>query len=198
MTGLLNNFSQATARSGAVIDFVDEGGTCFVWNTGSPGLIESLQGAVSNIRQYLAERSLDDGVKSARDGIEAVLDFLATGAKFTTARDVFGLDAGYYIAKYCTNYDFAALDAVERIGAVKHVEWVRYYNNHPYAREAFLAACAAGLVFSGAKDESSRTAGFWVCQSSDPEIIAAYEAAGGTFTTAEQAILGRHSTTRVA
>lgn len=198
MPGLLKHFEDVSVRSGEAVAFEDVGGTSFVWDTGSPGLIESLQEAVGAVRQYLAERSLDAGVRAAREGIESVLEHLASGKRFTTARDSFGLDAGYYIARLCTNYDFAALGTVEQLGAVKHVEWLRHYNQHPYAREAFFAACAAGLVFTGASDEAGRSAGFWISHTADPEVIAAYENAGGSFTAAESEAMGRAVSTRVA
>lgn len=198
MTGLLRNFANATARSGEVVEFADAGGTAFVWDVGSPGLFESLQGAVHSMRQYLAERSLDQGVKAAREGIEAVLDYLGGEAKFTSARDHFGLDAGYYIARNCTNYDFVALDTVEQLGVVRHVEQIRHYQHHPFAREAFLAACAAGLTFSKASDEAHRSAGFWVSRCGDAEVIAAYEKAGGTFTSTEREIAHAAQSIKVA
>ena len=198
MPGWLGNFETVTLRSGEAIEFVGSEGASFVWDTGSPGLIEGLQEAVGALRQYLAERSLDAGVRAAREGIESVLDYLGSDKRFTTARDSFGLDAGYYVARFCTNYDFAALDTVEQLGAVKHVEWLRHYNQHPYAREAFFAACAAGLVFTGASDEAGRSAGFWISHSPDPEVIAAYEKAGGRFTAAESEAMSRSISTRVA
>ncbi len=43
MTGLLGNFETVTLRSGEAVEFVGSEGTSFVWNTGSPGLIEGLQ-----------------------------------------------------------------------------------------------------------------------------------------------------------
>jgi hypothetical protein len=73
MTGLLGNFETVTLRSGEAVEFVGSEGTSFVWDTGSPGLIEGLQEAVGALRQYLAERSLDAGVRAAREGIESVL-----------------------------------------------------------------------------------------------------------------------------
>lgn len=189
MTTELNRaFATAIQSKDASLRFAGET-SAFIWQAPDNGLFQSLYDAVSDIRQRLAERGLPAGTRAARDGQQAVADFLTTKDSFTQVRDSFGLDAGYYIARSCLNYDFIALGEVERIGAIAHVEPMRYYNQTPNGTSLFRAALGAGLRFTEASDSESRSAGFYVARCGDPEIVALYRQAGGTFRPTDLEVL---------
>lgn len=190
-TGLNEIFTLTAARSGQVFEYAGEPSRAFVWQPDKPGVVDTLLGAVESLRSLWVERGLDAGVLAARDGVDAVINHILKGKRFTTARDASGLDAGYYVARYCLPYDFVAVGVVAQCGAVSEVQRLRYYNQHPDGRAAFLSALDAGLTFSDCADDEHHNAGFYVARSGDEEIIARYEAAGGTFRQPELEFLGR-------
>jgi len=192
MTAGLNEvFALTSTRSGAVAEYVAEGSGTFVWQQDRASVMDTLMGAVADLRTYWVERSLDPGVIAARTGVDAVVTHILKGKRFNTARDATDLDAGYYIARYCLPYDFVALGVVARCGAVSQVERVRFYNQHPDGHAAFMSALDAGLTFTDCVDEDGHSAGFFVARSDDEQVIARYEAAGGTFRQPELEYLGR-------
>jgi hypothetical protein len=184
MTTELNKaFAGAVQASSEAVRY--DGGTLTLWREPEGGLFQTLYNAVGDLRQRLSELGLHPGVIAARDGVDSLAAFIAKGGTFTAARDSFGLDAGYYVAQACLNYDFVALGEVERIGAVAHVEPLRYYNHSPDGPSLFRAALGAGLKFSEACDVETRNAGFYVAHCGDSELIALYRQAGGTFNAPE-------------
>ncbi len=188
-TELRRAFAGATQNAEESLRF--DGGSCmFVWQAGRGGPWQALYDAVNDIRQRLRERGLSPGTRAARDGQESLADFIASGGVFTRDRDSFGLDAGYYVARFCLDYDFVALGEVARIGALGYVTPLRYYNRTPDGPALFRAALGAGLRFSGAADSEGRTAGFYVARCGDPELVALYRQAGGTFCTLDREVFG--------
>ena len=147
--------------------------------------------AVNDMRQWLNERGLHAGVKAARSGQEDIAIYIAKGGTFTLARDPLGLDAGYYIARSCLNYDFVCLGDVAKVGGVSYVQPTRYYNHTPTGPSLFRAALGAGLKFSNARDSDGRTAGFYVARCNDPELVALYRQAGGTFSPLDREALSK-------
>lgn len=190
MNSLNQTFTSIATPSGVVTEY-DSGTRGFAWQDERPTVMELLSSAVHDVRQFWVERGLHAGVKAARDGVSGVVDYIVKGGRFATGRDVDGLDAGYYVARYCTPYDFVAVGTVERIGPVARVERLRYYNQHPDGRAAFVAAVEAGLSFTDCADDEGRTAGFYIARCNDAELIALYEQAGGTFRQRELEVLGR-------
>ncbi len=189
MTTELNRaFETASQTTGTGTSYQGET-SAFIWQDGQAGMFQTLYTAVGDLRRYISEIGLHTGVKAARDGQEALAAYIAKGGTFNQMRDSFGLDAGYYIAQCCLNYDFMALGEVERIGAVAHVEPVRYYNHTPDGVSLFRAALGAGLKFSEACDREGRYAGFFVAHCNEPELIALYRQAGGTFKALERDVL---------
>lgn len=192
MTSGLNQVFTVTAqRSGDVTGFEAAESSFSFWQDGRPTPYESLLDAVASLRSYWVERSLDACVIAARSGVDAAIDHVIKGKRFTTARDAEGLDAGYYVARYCLPYDFTAIGVIARCGAVEEVARLRYYNQHPDGQAAFMAALDAGLTFSDCVDHEGHNAGFYIARSGDEEAIARYEAAGGTFRQPELDYLGR-------
>ncbi len=192
MTAGLNQvFALASARSGQVAEYASERGGTFIWQEERGGVIDTLMEAVTSMRTLWVERALDASVIAAREGVDAVVTHILKGRRFSTARDADGLDAGYYVARYCMPYDFIALGVVAQCGAVSQVERLRYYNQHPDGRAALLSALDAGLKFTDCVDAEGHNAGFFIARSGDEEIIARYEAAGGSFRQPELEYLGR-------
>lgn len=177
-------FTQAIIRSGQGCEYLCAAADFHTQRerTSSETVFDLLYSAVNDIRQWINERGLDAGTKAAREGQESIASFIALGGSFTSMRDSFGLDAGYYIARLCLNYDFIALGDVARVGNISQVEPVRYYNHSPLGHALFKAALGAGLHFSNAKDTEGRSAGFYVARCKNPEIIALYRQAGGMFS----------------
>lgn len=190
-TGLNDVFALASTPSGEAAAFVSDTVGTFVWQQERAGVVDTLLDAVADLRTFWAERGLDAGVIAARTGVDAVVTHILKGRRFNTARDAANLDAGYYIARYCLPYDFVAMGVVARCGAVAQVERVRFYNQHPDGHAAFLSALDAGLRFTDCVDEDGHNAGFFIARCGDDEIIAKYEAAGGTFRQPELDYLGR-------
>lgn len=199
MTAGLNEvFALTSARSGRVAEFAGAHTGTFIWQNDRPGVVESLLGAVNNMRTMWVERALDAGVIAARESVDAIVTHILKGKRFNTARDADNLDAGYYVARYCLPYDFVALGVVAQCGAVAQVDRLRYYNQHPDGRAALLSALDAGLTFTDCVDDEGHNAGFFVARSGDEEIIARYEAAGGAFRQPELEYLGRTRKVRAA
>lgn len=171
----------------------DSGSSQFCWQAGRDSPWQVLYEAVNDLRQRIRERGLSPGTRAARDGQETLADFIAAGGTFTLDRDSFGLDAGYYIARACLDYDFVALGEIARSGALGYVAPVRYYNRTPEGPALFRAALGAGLRFSKAADSEGRTAGFYVARCGDPELVALYRQAGGTFDALDREILTRET-----
>lgn len=197
-TGLNEVFALVSQRSGEAAEFADDSSATFVWQAERPGVVESLLGAVASLRDLWAERDLHPCVVAAREGVDAVVGYILKGKRFVVSRDADNLDAGYYIARYCLPYDFIAMGVVAQCGSVAQVERLRYYNQHPDGRAAFLSALEAGLTFSDCLDAEGHNAGFYIARSGDEEMIARYEAAGGSFRQPELDFLGRSAARKAA
>lgn len=161
-------FAQAVRSNGTWVEYAANNDSSFIWGAGQQSSFQPLFDAVGAVRQYLVERRLDAGLRAARHGIEATLDFINAGGKFTTARDEHGLDAGYYLARNCTPYDFVALGVVEMTGSIQHVAQVRYYHQDPLGMDVLQAALEAGLTFTGAQDSIGHDACFFLTRSNHP------------------------------
>lgn len=192
--GLNQVFTTTSSRSGSVLEYTAEDRLDFNRVETAPSAFDTLLNAVADLRQYWQERNLDAGVLAARDGVDEVITHILKGKRFTTARDAAGLDAGYYIARYCLPYDFVATGVVARCGVVEQVARLRYYNQHPDGLAAFLSAIEAGVSFTDCLDDEGHNAGFYIARCGDEEVIARYEAAGGTFRRPELDYLGRTRT----
>ncbi len=189
-------FADTTQRSGAVVEYGSDEPIQLI--TPQPSLLRDLAAAVGNLRDYLAERKLHKGLKAARAGVHATVEYLIHGGRFDSSRDEFGLDAGYYLARECMPYDFIALGAVAVSGPVRDVRPLRYYNQHVDGRAAFVAACEAGVSFSQCRDDDGHDAGFYIARCNDAELIALYERCGGVFRDRELMYLGRSTQRKVA